>query len=384
MSRPVVPGCIVVVTLAAACSRSAPPPAASSSSASAMEATAVTLSASDVAQVRVASLTDAVSISGSLEPVQTVVIKSQINAIVRSVRADRGSRVRRGEVLIELDAQGLRGQAAGAKAAIAAADANLALATQRLESARRLHTAGGISDFDLKTAEAARQVAEAQAAGARAQGATSSESESRATIVSPIDGIVSDRAVEPGEAVREGGVLLTVVDTRTLELRAQVGVDEAMRVKPGATVVYTLDAAPGETFNGRVTRVDPRADPATRRVGVASTLSNANQRIVAGQFAHGRVLTGAPSPQVVVPLTAVSDSAGHASVFVIQNGRLAKRAVVLGVRDDAQGLVAVRSGLSAGERVLAVPVLGAAEGLSVTMATDSATARPGTPQRKPK
>jgi RND family efflux transporter MFP subunit len=362
--------------LAAACSRAAPPPAAVS--------TGVTLTASDVAQARVASLTDAVSISGSLEPAQTVVVKSQINAIVRAVHADRGSRVQRGEVLIELDAQGLRGQAAGAKAAIAAADANLSLATQRLESARRLHAAGGISDFDLKTVEAARQVAEAQAAGARAQWATSSESESRATIVSPIEGIVSDRAVEAGEAVREGGVLLTVVETRTLELRAQVGVDEAMRVKPGATVVYTLDAAPGETFSGRVTRVDPRADPATRRVGVASTLSNADRRIVAGQFAHGRVLTGAPSPQVVVPVTAVSDSAGFASVFVIQNGRLARRAVVLGVRDDAQGLVAVRSGLNAGEHVLAVPVLGAAEGLSVAMATDSAAPRPGTPQGKPR
>jgi RND family efflux transporter MFP subunit len=360
--------------LAIACRRAPPPPPA--------ESTGVTLTASDVAQARVASLTDAVSISGSLEPAQTVVIKSQINSIVRAVHADRGSRVQRGDVLIELDAQGLRGQAAGAKAAIAAADANLSLATQRLESARRLNAAGGISAIDLKAAEAAREVAEAQAAGARAQWATSSESESKATIVSPIEGIVSDRVVEAGEAVREGGVLLTVVETRTLELRAQVSVDEAMRVRPGATVVYTLDAAPGESFRGHVTRVDPRADPATRQVGVASTLANADRRIVAGQFAHGRVLTGTMASQVVVPVTAVSDSAGHASVFVIQNGRLARRAVVLGVRDDAQGLVAVRSGLTAGERVLAVQVVGAAEGLAVRMATDSGAAPNGVPREK--
>src|SRR5439155_14669311 len=316
-------------------------------------------------------LTDAVSVSGPLEPAQTVAVRTQINAIVRAVHADRGSRVRRGQLLIELDAEGLRGQAAGAKAAVAAADANLALATQRQENATRLLAAGAISPIDLKTAEAARQVAEAQAAAARAQVASSSESESKARIISPIDGSVSNRAVEPGEAVREGNVLLTVVDTRTLELRAQVGVDEALRVRPGAPVVFTLDAAPGETFRGRVARVDPLADPATRQVRVASSLANSQGRIVAGQFAHGRVLTGAPTPQVVVPITAVSGSGEHAGVFVILNGRLARRDVVLGVRDDARGLVAVRSGLTAGERVLAVPVLGAAEGLAVTMATDS-------------
>jgi len=373
---------LLLASLALACGKKAAPPASASNGGASDGAahtdtlsTGLTLTSSDVAEARVVSLTDAVSISGPLEPAQTVQVRTQINAIVRAVRADRGTRVRRGEVLIELDAEGLRGQATSAKAAIAAADANLALANQRLENAQRLLTAGAISPMDLKTTEAAREVAAAQAASARAQYATSSESESRARIVSPIDGIVSNRAVEPGEAVREGNVLLTVVETRTLELRAQVGVDEAMRVRPGAPVVFTLDAAPGETFQGKVTRVDPRADPSTRQVGLASSLSNSSGRIVAGQFARGRVLTGAPMPQVVVPLTAVSGSGADASVFVIQNGRLAKRVVVLGARDDARGIVAVRSGLSAGERVLAVPVLGAAEGLAVTMATDSSRSR---------
>jgi RND family efflux transporter MFP subunit len=195
---------------------------------------------------------------------------------------------------------------------------------------------------------------------------------------------VSNRAVEPGEAVREGNVLMTVVETRSLELRAQVGVDEAMKVRPGAPVVYTLDAAPGETFTGRVTRIDPRADPATRQVGIASSLANTGERIVAGQFAHGRVLTGAPSPQVVVPVTAVSDSSGHASVFVIQNGRLVRRDIILGVRDEALGVVAVRSGLVVGDKVLAVPLLGAADGLVVSMASDASAAKNGAPPAKPR
>src|SRR4051812_1267032 len=130
------------VLMIAACGKSSPPPAATGAAASVPTSTVLTLSPSDVATARVASLTDAISISGSLEPAQTIQIKSQINATVRAINVDRGSRVHRGQVLIELDAQGLRGQAASAKAAIAAADANLALANERAESARRLEAAG--------------------------------------------------------------------------------------------------------------------------------------------------------------------------------------------------------------------------------------------------
>jgi RND family efflux transporter MFP subunit len=358
---------VVAFVLSAACGPEGPPPMA--------ESTGLTLTTSDVVEARVASLTDAVSVRGPLDPGRTVPIRTQLNAIVRAVHADRGSRVRRGQVLVELEAEGARGQAAGAKAAVAAAEANLSLVAQRLESARRLHDAGAISDLDLKGSETAFQAAEAQVAAARAQVATTTETESRSQIVSPIDGTVSDRAVEPGEAVRDGGLLMTVVDTRTLELRAQVGVDQAMKVKVGATVVFALDAASGRTFRGRVARVDPRADPLTRQVGVSSELPNANGTVVAGQYAHGRVLAGQPESMVSVPTGAVLDSAGQARVFVIEAGRLSRRDVTLGIRDDDQGLVGVRSGLRAGERVLARPSTGATDGMAVTMADDSTATR---------
>jgi RND family efflux transporter MFP subunit len=366
--------CLFAMTSVAACGRGAEAPAA--------ESTRLTLTPSDIVEARTVSLTDGVAISGPLEPTQTVPLRAQINAIVRSIRVDRGSRVRRGDTLVVLEANGLHGVAASAKAAVAAAEANLALATQRLDAARRMHASGGISDYDLKSSEASRQMAEAQASAARAQLATASESESRATIVSPIDGIVSDRVAEPGEAVRDGNVMITVVDTRTLELHARVGVDDAMRVRPGAPVMFTLDAVKGQTFHGRVARIDPRADPATRQVGIASELPNRDGRIVAGQFAHGRVLTGTPSLMVAIPASAVMDSAGHARVFIVKDGRLSTRSIVLGPRDDVLGLVGVRSGLAPGDRILATPVIGAAEGLAVAMAGDTTAGRamPGASQ----
>lgn len=336
---------------------------------------AVTLTPSDVAVARTLELTGGVAISGPLEPARVVELRAQINGRVRQVHVDRGTRVTAGQLLVELEGEGVGGQTESARAGVAAAEADLALAAQRLSSARRLHEAGGISDIELRTAEATHNAAQAQLAAARARLENATEREAYTRIRAPMNGVVSAREVEPGEAVSDGNPLLTVVDTRTLELQAQVDVDLAMNVRPGLPVVFTIDALPRETFRGRVARVDPRADPGTRQVGIAAQLPNANQRIVAGQYARGRVLTGTPQTVTAIPLSAVSDSAGMSHVFVIANNRLQRRSVSLGIRDEAIGMVAVRQGLAAGDRVLAAPVMGAADGLPVTVAGDSAAAR---------
>jgi RND family efflux transporter MFP subunit len=343
------------------------------------ESTAVTLAPSDVATAKMADLVDAVAVSGSLDPQQSVIVKSQIVGTVRGIRADRGTSVRRGQVLASLDADEIRERAASAKAAVASGQAAVALALQRLESARRLHEAGGISDIDLRSAEAASEAAAAQLAAARALAAGAAEAAAHQTVRAPIDGIVSSRTVEEGEAVKDAVELFRVVDTRTLELKAQVGVDEASKVRVGAPVEFTIDAAPDHKLRGHVARVDPVADPTTRRVGVYSQLPNPDRKIVAGQFARGRVIAGTPKSWVAIPTSALHDSAGTAYVYAIEDGKLARRNLTLGDRDDAQHLVGVASGLKLGDRVLAVPVTGAAEGLSVTVAGDVSVAQPATP-----
>src|SRR5690606_13763425 len=126
-------------------------------------------------------------LTGSLMPYRMVPVKAQVAGTVSEVRVDRGTRVRKGQVLATIDAEGIRGQAA-------AAEANLALATQRLESARILHEAGAMSDIDFNAAKAGYEAARAQAAAAAEQAVNT-------TIVAPIDGVVSVRQVETGEAV---------------------------------------------------------------------------------------------------------------------------------------------------------------------------------------
>src|SRR5690606_21047335 len=107
----------------------------------------------------------------TLNPYRIVEVRAQVPGVVANLRVDRGDAVRDGQTMAVIQAEGIRSQAAGAVAGAAAAEANLALAQQQLESARTLHGAGAMSDIDLRAAQASFEAARAQLASANAQAA---------------------------------------------------------------------------------------------------------------------------------------------------------------------------------------------------------------------
>jgi RND family efflux transporter MFP subunit len=316
---------------------------------------AVQLQSTDVAVVQPTSITGGIVLTGTLNPERIVEVRSQVPGIVRRLAVDRGDPIRSGQLIAVIEAEGIRSAAAGALAQVSAAEANLALARQRLESARTLHGRGAISQIDLQAAEAAFEAAQGQLAAARAQAASASESARRANITAPIGGEVSNRHVSQGEVVNPGDPLVTIVNTALLELAGQVPVQSAARVQRGQRVEFTVDAYPGQVFDGGVARVDPTADPATRQVGVYLRLPNPGNRIVGGVFATGRVVSSIADSVLAVPAAAVRTENSGTYVWLIENDRLTRRPVVTGAREDATGLVEIVSGLSAGDRVLAAP-----------------------------
>jgi RND family efflux transporter MFP subunit len=339
----------------------------------------IVLSPQDIGTAESRMLGAAVLLSGNLDPAEVVELKAQIPGTVTGVRVDRGSHVARGQVLAVIEAQGIRSQAAGARAQVAAARAQLSVAQQRLAASKRLFDAGAISSIEYRTAQANAEAAEAQVAAAQAGAAGANESAARATIVAPISGIISDRAVSGGEAVNPGADLFTIVNASELELEGQVGVQDAARVRVGQPVTFALDAYPNQQFRGRVARVDPTADPATRQVGIYVRMANPGNRIVGGQYARGRIETGGTTRSVVLPEAALtSRSADSATVFVLVGNKVSRRVVSVGARDESSGLVAVRSGVNEGERFLINPSTDIGEGTVVSIAGDrpAAAARP--------
>lgn len=348
----------------------------SGASADSAAATPIVINAQDIAVAETKTLGSSVLVSGNLDPSDVVDVKAQIGGTITGIRVDRGTPVARGAVLATVEAQGIRSQAAGAEAQVAAARAQLSVAQQRLEGSKRLFEAGAISSIEYKTAQANVEAAEAQLAAARAVAAGASESAARTTITAPINGVISARAVNGGEAVSANDLLFTIVNSAELELKGQVGVTDAARIRVGQPVTFALDGYGGQTFRGSVVRVDPTADPATRQVGVYVRLANQGRRIVGGQYARGRIETGGTTTAVVVPEAAlVGRQADSATVYVILGNRVVRRPVIAGARDDATGLVAIHSGLTAGDRVLLNPSSDIGEGTLISTPAD----RPAAP-----
>ena len=315
----------------------------------------VQLGERDVAVAEQSELAAGVALTGSLEPYRVAEVKAQVPGVVGGLTVDRGSTVGEGAVLARIEAEGIRSQAAGAASGVAAAQAQLSVAQRNLESAQTLHAAGALSELELRGAQAQHQAAQAQLAAARSQATGASEQAGRTVVRAPFAGQVSERAVNPGEAVNPGQTLVTLVNSRFLELRGQVPVDQAGLVREGQPAEFSLSAIPGRTLTGTVARVDPVADPATRQVGVTLRLPNEDGSLIAGMFATGRVVTGGGRSAVVVPAAAVRASGGQAHVLVVDGDSVVRRAVSLGDRDDARGVVAVLSGVAAGERVIVSP-----------------------------
>ena len=344
---------LALVVALASCGRAQKPGAAAGDSLTSGTGAPLMLGADDVAVVTESRLASGVQISGPLDPVVSVDIKAQIDGTLQDLHVDRGSAVTKGQSLAIIEGAGLEGSAA--KAAIASAQADLAVADQNYTAAQKLYAAGAISQLDLKTAAAQQQGAAARLENARTQAAIAEENLKYANVTSPITGSVSARVVEGGQAVRKGDQLFTLVDTRVLELKGRIGVDDAAGVRVGQKVTFTLDAVPGRIFDGRIARIDPLADPGTRQVGVYAQLQNGDHRLVAGQYAHGRIaLGGATSQGLAVPSSAVrTGEDGSHSVLVIRDGHVTKRPVEIGATDDVNGLTIITNGLQKGEQVIA-------------------------------
>jgi RND family efflux transporter MFP subunit len=343
----------------------------------------IALTPADIGEARLDTIAGGVLLSGALEPARRVELKAQIDGTVGSLLVDRGSTVRKGQLLLTINAEGIRDQAASSASAIAAAKAGVAVAEQRRDGSRALFAKGAISELDLRAAEAQYEAAVADLVAVQAGATSAQESASRTRITSPIDGAVSDRQVQVGEPVSNGGPLLTIVDVRTLELAGQVGVDIASQLKTGMSVEFTVESRPDQSYRGRVARIDPEADPGTRQVGVYVQLPNANRELTAGQYATGRVLLGTPSALVVVPNAAVRMRDGKSMVAVVADGQIRLQEVSIVTRDEARGLVGLSGGLEAGARILVMPGSGLDHGTQVRVVNTSTPNDSGRPPVAP-
>jgi len=315
-----------------------------------------------VVTAEVRSLTRDVRLVGRVEPAETAVrtVTSRVDGFVERLAVDfTGRPVYRGEVLLDLYSP------------------MLVAAQQELLLAVRLRSALGAAP----TPEAARNADSLVAATRRrlqywdisddqiAELEGSGTIRRTLTLRSPSDGVVLQKNVVQGQAVMAGAPLFQIADLSTVWLEADVFENDLAAVRVDQHAEVSFDAYPGETVHGRVAYVYPTVDPASRTGKVRVEITNRGNRIRPGLFGTVRITAPLGVRGVVIPRQAALVTGDRQLVFVEDlAGRFVPRLVMLGV--EADSLVEVRSGLRAGERVVAAAafLLDAESNLGAAMA----------------
>ena len=284
----------------------------------------------EFATVQRAPLSERVLVVGNLIGAATVEAVPKINGRLQSVNVHLGDAVRRGQMIAKVEDREIQEQVRQAEASFAVAaatirqrEADLKLAQTNLDRNRSLLDRQLLPKQTYDDTEARYQAADAQLDLAKAQfeQAKSRLDElrinlSNTVISSPVDGFVGKRFLDPGASVSPNVPVASVVDIRTVRMVANLVEKDVKRVVVGTQAAVEVDAFPGETFTGRVSRVAPVFDPATRTAEMEIEVPNPGYRLKPGMYARVQLTVAQRTNAITVPNNAVVMVSGTPGVFV--------------------------------------------------------------------
>jgi RND family efflux transporter MFP subunit len=299
------------------------------------------------------------TISGTLEPEREAVLRAQVAGSVLQTYADQGQAVNTGTVLARIDASGIQDAYTSARAGLVSARNAADVAAKDLARNQKLLAAGAIAERDIDQSRRTSIAAQAALEDAKSRLATAEKAYRSTTVTSPFSGVVSERPVSAGDVVQPGSALFTVVDPSSMRLEASVPAEQLADIRIGVPVAFTVSGYPGRQFVGRITRINPTADPTTRQVRIYVSIPNAGRALVGGLFANGK-MSSASRMGLVVPSSAVDVRGTAPAVMRVRQGKVEKVQIQVGLADRSSETIEVLSGLQVGDTLL----LGAAQGIT--------------------
>lgn len=299
-----------------------------------------------------------ISVTGSLNPDETVNISFEVAGRVAALYSDFGKSVHKGEVLAELDKQEFQLQLERSRAALAQALARLGLAgdatnlapestpamrqaqaqaddaRSKYESAVKLVQSGDISKeryTELEKTFRARQAAFeitrdemrvqlANVDSLRADVKLAQKKLNDTVVRAPFDGAIAQKLVSPGQYVKDNATVLTLVKTNPLRLLADIPEVAAGEVRIGTTLTFTTDAIPDRQFHATVRELNPSLDAKSRSLTAEARLTDNDARLRPGMFVQVQLVVSRNAEVVVIPSKALYTVAGLTKAFVIRDG----------------------------------------------------------------
>ena len=294
----------------------------------------------EVGKVETMTLADDAQAVGSLQSRQGVVLRPEVSGRVAALGFADGQRVKRGQLLVQLDDTLQQAQ-------LKQSEAQASIARTNLQRNRELVAENFVSHSAVDQSAAALEVAEAQVALSKAQLA-------RMRIVAPFDAVAGIRSVNVGDYVKDGADLVSIEDLSQVLVDFRLPERFIARVRTGQTVEVSLDALPGQRFTGRIDALDSVIDADGRSLLVRARLDNPGGVLRSGLFARTRIVFAQRQNALMVPEEALVPQGGRQYLFKVVDGANGKVAQRLEARIGARlpGKVEVLEGLAAGDWVV--------------------------------
>ena len=326
----------------------------------------------DTAAVAPANIMNSITATGTIEPVTSVTVGTQVSGIVSKLYVDYNSVVKKGQVIAELDKTNLMSQLNSAKTQLATAQSQLNYQTTNYNRYKTLYQKGLVAADDFDNAKLSYTQAKEQVASAKEEVQRAQTNLGYATITSPIDGIVLSKSVEEGQTVAASfstPELFTIAqDLTNMQVVADVDEADIGDVKEGERVSFTVDAYPDDTFEGTVKQVRQEATTTNNVVTYEVVISapNADLKLKPGLTANVTIYTAerkgvlsvqskalrfTPQKETVGKMKIV-DQTGNAKnkVWTIEGNSIVAHKVNIGMTDGTN--TQILNGISAGIKVV--------------------------------
>ena len=317
---------------------------------------------------------------GNLIGDATVAVVPRAAGRLEAISVRLGDPVKRGQRIAKIEDYELQEQVKQQEAALEVSratirqrEADLQLAETNAERSRNLFARQLLPKQTLDDTEARYQAAVAQLDLARAQNNQSAArldelkiNLANTVVVSPVNGFVARRGVDPGAFVGGNAAIVDVVDISRVRLVANIVEKDLKQIQAGDMTRVEVDAFPGEMFTGRIARLAPVLDPATRTAPIEVEIPNEGYKLKPGMYARVTVTTDERKDAIVVPANAVVDYTGRRGVFVASgDSTVTFRPVRIGIEESSQ--IEILDGIAEGDRVVTIGAAGLRDGDRVVL-----------------
>lgn len=319
----------------------------------------------DTAAASRQEIIDYVTVVGNLIGESTVDVAPRVNGRIESINVRLGDRVTKGQLIAKMENFDVREQVKQAEASLELSratarqrefDMKASLTTferQKNLYDRQLQTKQTLEDAEARYNASVAQVdvAKAQVMQTQARLDELKVTLANTSIISPSDGFIGKRNLDPGAFAGANTAVVSVVDITSVRMVANLVEKDFRRVAPGIAAEVTTDVFPGEKFSGKVSRVAPVFDSATRTATMEIEVPNPGFRLKPGMYARVQLTVDRRPDALTVPRAAVVDVEGKRGVYLIDDGNVAKfTAVRTGLQDALR--VEILEGLNDGQRVI--------------------------------